>query len=43
MVAGLAQIRSVDVPHYSAANGAKHGNRADRYRSLVLSALGKPS
>ncbi|MFD3707583.1 hypothetical protein ACFWUP_30985 [Nocardia sp. NPDC058658] len=40
---GLAQIRSVTVPHYSAANGAKHGNRPDRYRSIVLAALGKAS
>lgn len=36
---GLASVRWVAVPHYSAANGRVHGNSTDRYRRLVLETL----
>lgn len=36
---GLANVRWVAVPHYSAANGRVHGNRPEKYRQLVLEAL----
>jgi hypothetical protein len=36
---GLAHIRWVRVPHYSAANGRIHGNNPDNYRRLVIEAL----
>ncbi|MBT8162596.1 MULTISPECIES: hypothetical protein [Arthrobacter] len=36
---GLARVRSVAVPHYSAANGRVHGNSPCKYRQLVLAAL----
>lgn len=36
---GLTSVRWVPVPHYSAANGALHGNSPDKYRRLVLEAL----
>jgi hypothetical protein len=37
---GLARLRSVEVPHYSAANGAKHRNQPRVYRAIVHAALG---
>lgn len=35
----LAGVRSVAVPHYSAANGRVHSNSPGKYRQLVLTAL----
>jgi hypothetical protein len=39
---GLARLRSVEVPHYSAANGAKHRNQPQVYRAIVQAALAAP-
>lgn len=36
---GQDGVRSVTLPHYSAANGRVHGNSPQRYRDLVAAAL----
>jgi len=36
---GLASVRWVEVPHYSAANARVHGNNPGKYRQLVLNRL----
>ena len=36
----MARLRSVTVPHYSAANSRVHGNNPATYRRLVANALG---